>query len=296
MADGRKTKRSQFYEYFELITDSDGTKKYVCKICSSNPTTAKKGRLDFKAAPSNLGNHLKNVHKGLGGANSEDESEAGQSELTDNLTSHPSQSSVHSSKKRKSYPSVASVLSPALTIAQVENCNYELISMITGDFQPLSIVENSRFKRFCNSLNSSFRIPARNTVQKLLEKQYETVKKFLIGFITRASDISLTTDAWKSQANKQFLGVTAHFIIDNELYNCSLGVLRLKKTETSANIKEYLQTLLASWGISNEKLVCCVTDNARNMINSITELGVQRLPCFGHLINLCVKDAIENAE
>ena len=50
--------------------------------------------------------------------------------------------------------------------------------------------------------------------------------------------------------------------------------------------------MLNDWNIDTEKVVAVVTDNARNMVNAISELGLFNFPCIGHTLQLGVKKGL----
>ena len=54
-----------------------------------------------------------------------------------------------------------------------------------------------------------------------------------------------------------------------------------------------MQQMLSDWNINNEKVVAVVTDNAKNMVNAISDLDLFNLPCIGHTLQLGVKKAFD---
>ena len=51
--------------------------------------------------------------------------------------------------------------------------------------------------------------------------------------------------------------------------------------------------MLNDWNIDTEKVVAVVTDNARNMVNAISELDLFNFPCIGHTLQLGVKKGFD---
>jgi len=47
--------------------------------------------------------------------------------------------------------------------------------------------------------------------------------------------------------------------------------------------------MLSDWEIETEKTVAVVTDNAKNMVNAISNLDLFNFPCIGHTLKLGVK-------
>ena len=55
------------------------------------------------------------------------------------------------------------------------------------------------------------------------------------------------------------------------------------------NISNAIQEILNDWNINIEKVVAVVTDNAKNMVNAISELDLFNFPCIDHTLQLGVK-------
>lgn len=57
---------------------------------------------------------------------------------------------------------------------------------------------------------------------------------------------------------------------------------------TGENAVNALRSTHEAW-----KLVCMTTDNGSNVIKATEVLKFQRLPCFGHCLNLAVTNALK---
>ena len=57
---------------------------------------------------------------------------------------------------------------------------------------------------------------------------------------------------------------------------------------TGANIAEELQSVVEEWRIQ-DKVVCITTDNGRNIVLVVEELGWKWLPRFGHTLQIAVR-------
>jgi len=58
----------------------------------------------------------------------------------------------------------------------------------------------------------------------------------------------------------------------------------------ATNISTAIQQML---DIETEKTVAVVTDNAKNMVNAISNLDLFNFPCIGHMLQLGVKKAFD---
>ena len=55
---------------------------------------------------------------------------------------------------------------------------------------------------------------------------------------------------------------------------------------TATNISTAIQEMLNDWNIDTEKVVAVITDNAKNMVNAISELDLFNFPCIVTHCNL----------
>ncbi|XP_029160147.1 zinc finger BED domain-containing protein 1-like [Nylanderia fulva] len=92
-----------------------------------------------------------------------------------------------------------------------------------------------------------------------------------------------------------FLGVTAHFLQNEEMCMFYLATRALNERHTAEYISETLLDILDNWNISQSKICAVVTDNASSMLAAIrTSIGEKKhLPCFAHTINLVVGETLK---
>ena len=189
---------------------------------------------------------------------------------------------------------------------RAKNCHTKteqlLLRFIVSAALAFTIVENKYFKKFIESLNSSFKIPSRYILSKqLLSNEYEKLKLSIKQELWQAKALSITLDTWTSIQNYSYLGVTCHFFSDNtNLISRTLDIVHLPGSHTSENLSNAIFSILQEWKIT-DKLVAFVTDNANNMtcikrylvesIRNVQQKNVElhHLGCLAHLINLIVK-------
>jgi hypothetical protein len=63
---------------------------------------------------------------------------------------------------------------------------------------------------------------------------------------------------------------------------------------SGVNIQEALESMIGTWSLPSEGLVCLATVNGSNMIRAAEIGGWQRLPCFGHNLHNAVNNALSS--
>ena len=164
--------------------------------------------------------------------------------------------------------------------------------MVARDYQPFSIVEDVGFRIFCQALNPMYALPSRKTLtQKFIPGLYDAARASLQERVKTASAVCLKTDCWTSRATTSFMAVTFHFIENYSMASCLLDCFEFSDRHTSENLAEELHRVAREWGMEN-KVVCCVTDNAANITKAIQLLKWTHHPCLAHTINLFVRNAL----
>jgi hypothetical protein len=54
----------------------------------------------------------------------------------------------------------------------------------------------------------------------------------------------------------------------------------------------YCSLIICEFDLS-EKIVCAVSDNAKNVKKAISDAGITGISCFAHTLNLCVEAALK---
>ena len=289
MNESESRKRALCWQFFRK--EIDGNVSFTqCLLCEASDD-AVSGKLKYNGSTSSMNTHLKAIHPEEYG------NYLNKKHRVDDTGSESSQSTIASSSSTtaSSQPKISSFLASLRPIsnADVENINYHLAYMICSDLQPFSLVEDEGFVEFCRALNPKYKVPSRKTLQKQLSSLYRKVLSFMRSHIQQAQSVAVTTDIWKSKSNRSYLTTTAHYIVNNELFNCSLDTLPITKDETADTLARMIEEIFQSWSI-REKLSLMVTDNAANVIATCRKLAVHRVPCMGHLLNLCVTDLVKN--
>jgi hypothetical protein len=94
----------------------------------------------------------------------------------------------------------------------------------------------------------------------------------VMSMFSNVSRVSLTADGWTSPFQKDFLGVTAHWI--DEKWNQKeivIGFESMNGAHTGENLAEALINVLERFQIG-DKIQSITTDNASNMAKMVQEL------------------------
>uniref|UniRef100_A0A182PWX0 BED-type domain-containing protein n=1 Tax=Anopheles epiroticus TaxID=199890 RepID=A0A182PWX0_9DIPT len=171
-----------------------------------------------------------------------------------------------------------------------------LLIMICKEYYPFSMVEDKHFQTFVKKLHPTYELPSRKTLTNALlptinEKTMLEVKNKL----NQAKAIALTVDGWSNLNQVSFVAVTAHFVnLNFEMCSFLLECSEFTTTHTAHNISIFIKNVMVKFDIE-DKVTCIVTDNARNMKNAASDLGIPHFSCFAHSLNLVVQDAIKNS-
>lgn len=273
--------KSPVWAYFGLKPGPDGKVSHdspvICRMCSA-PVSAKGGNT------SNLFSHLENNHE----------------------TEYANVSAGRSSNKKKnSRPrdprqhtiteAVASRQMYSRSSKRWQQLTDSVTNCLAKDMMPIYSVEKPGFKKMLETFDSRYEIPSRkyftNTaIPSLYSKVHDTVANE----VKLAEFYSSTTDMWSSQGLLPYISYTVHFINSSWEYTSrNLETCFLPVDHTGENIAEAIRSVNDTWNLSREKLVCMTTDNGTNVIKASEVLNYQRLPCFGHCLNLAVTNTLK---
>jgi histidinol phosphatase-like PHP family hydrolase len=159
-------------------------------------------------------------------------------------------------------------------------------------------VENKYFQELLEYLaNNSvtFKSPSRRSLKRLAKKNAATAKEAVKKILEETAEVSITTDAWTSTKQKMgFIAITVHFFQTGfKLKSISLGVKRIFGSHTAENLCESIKHFCDEFKIFY-KIVSITGDNAGNMRKAAKLLGKPFISCFAHVLNLVVKNTIQN--
>lgn len=161
--------------------------------------------------------------------------------------------------------------------------------MVAKDNMPLNTVEKNGFQYFLKVIPPLYKIPARKQFTELMDNKYEMLSLLMMHKLSIATTIVLTCDVWTEVLNTvSFLGVTAHFLLENQLTSVSLGVYELDERHIAIYLGTVLSTICKDWNILLCKIHAVITNNAANIVKAVeTVFGKKKhVACFSHSINL----------
>ncbi|XP_036319276.1 zinc finger BED domain-containing protein 1-like [Rhagoletis pomonella] len=172
--------------------------------------------------------------------------------------------------------------------------------MIVREYHPFSVVEDPEFKTLVHMLNPSYKLPTRKTVSSsLMQAIYNETVMTVKARLSRAFAVCLTMDGWTSRAQDNFIGVTAHYIADDNnrmsLESDLLTCVSYSERHTADNITKKLQEVLLDWELNN-KVTAVVTDNAANMKAAVRGGQWRHWGCFAHTLNLVAQSGLKEMQ
>ncbi|XP_017486642.1 PREDICTED: zinc finger BED domain-containing protein 1-like [Rhagoletis zephyria] len=172
--------------------------------------------------------------------------------------------------------------------------------MIVREYHPFSVVEDPEFKTLVHMLNPSYKLPTRKTVSSsLMQAIYNETVMTVKARLSRAFAVCLTMDGWTSREQENFIGVTAHYIADDNnrmsLESDLLTCVSYAERHTADNITKKLQEVLLHWELTN-KVTAVVTDNAANMKAAVRGGQWRHWGCFAHTLNFVAQSGLKEMQ
>ncbi|XP_058121973.1 E3 SUMO-protein ligase ZBED1 [Anopheles coustani] len=170
----------------------------------------------------------------------------------------------------------------------------KLLYLFCNHTLSFDLVEAPDFKALIKTLCPKYNLPTKKKLSnEMLDLAYEEQFAKILNNISKASTVSLTSDGWTNINNDCFFALTAHYIDKDE---CKLRSFLLECSNfydrtTAQAISEWLQSVMKKFDIE-DKVVCVVTDNAKNIASAVSFLQLENMPCFAHTLNFAITDAI----
>ncbi|KAL4582337.1 hypothetical protein LXL04_006884 [Taraxacum kok-saghyz] len=175
--------------------------------------------------------------------------------------------------------------------------------MCIKDNRPFSVVDDEGFREYSWELRPAFIMPSRWTIARdcisVFEQEAEKVKHLLKG-----QTVCLTTDTWSFVQNINYMLLTIHWIDDTWVLQKKILNFCPIENHKGDTIGSLVYLCLKNWGI--ETVFTITVDNAssndgairflKRMLkgpNDILDCRYLHLRCCAHIINLVVRDGLE---
>ena len=130
-------------------------------------------------------------------------------------------------------------------------------------------------------------------LKAMVEEKCSTAKEKVKEEVQKATSVSLTADMWTSMNMEAYLGVTCHYISEEDTLNTTvLGVEHFPLNHTADNLAHAMTQIIQEWGIKH-KVSCLVTDAAANRKACARVLQVRHSICVAHALNLIVRKSFD---
>ena len=155
---------------------------------------------------------------------------------------------------------------------------------------PLHLVESPGFSELLRAFDHQYELPSSKFLsQTAIPTLYEQTRAAVVGELQQAEYFSVSVENLE-----QYLCCTVHFVgVDWKLHSRCINTLYFPEEHRARNFSEALPTILESWGLPVDKLMC-ITSGA-SLVPAISGLclGVH-LSCFGDNLQLAVATSIKD--
>lgn len=165
--------------------------------------------------------------------------------------------------------------------------------------------EQPAFRKFISKLRPLYKPLSGTAVKDRLMETYERLRHQVIGRLSK-SKVALTTDLWTSPNNLSFMGITAAMWNERSTpVEIIIGFKQVIGDQVGVNLAENFCEIVTLYQL-NDNMLAITTDKAtsdQTFIDHIIQWTKDTsrpfnkdswIRCFAHIINLCVKCALEN--
>ena len=134
-------------------------------------------------------------------------------------------------------------------------------------------VDSPYFREY-HDISSWIRPPSRKRLAvNLLRNLYNMIMERNKERMKQADYFAITSDAWTSDAQQKFVGLTAHFLTpDFRMESLCLAVIPLAESHSWINLTEAVAARIMDAVPDHAILTTCVTDNGANFIKMARSL------------------------
>src|SRR3989338_9131433 len=266
---------SWLYKIFS--SHEENPKEYRCPFCDGNQKT-----FVLSTNITNLNRHLKRKHLRI-------YDELKVASQSNKLTSFLQKHSIAPPVKKEA---IISSYFPSKTKEGIATSQILQGLLIVKQNISFKTLDTETYRKIFLSIPTEEYFPITSRILKgtllplfveVLETRIRSVLKDLLG-------ISLSFDGWSDLTNIHYLGVSAHFLDENNRFrDVILGVLPMHESLTSSNIEQRIDKTIDNFIDPQTIIAASITDGAKNMLRSSDYFsGDAKIYCIDHLLNLIV--------
>jgi hypothetical protein len=240
----------------------------VSKICGQQIKIAQTGEKDPGTRMGNLKKHLQRQHP--------DEYEVVQSQ--ENTRKQHSQNQ-HGQRKVDSF--FAPAPEKILVKHNMESFKAALVEMAVENAFSLRVFSLKGFKRLVGDMAEKLQVSLdRNQIRSYVILAAKAEKERLREDV-RGKFVYLKFDC-ATRIRTNYLGLNVRYVNKDKLPTTStLKVVDTRSQHTATELKDIIEKVLKDYEIPLEKVLCCVTDNASNMVKLVTTMNEDLKAAFG---------------
>ncbi len=286
----KKNTTSAVWQYFGFRPNEKGeavnTDEAICKLCNKK-VTARDGNT------SNLRLHIRNHHPLTAARMDPSSLSATVSAPPD---AGPTTSRSTASTQQTIMGAFGKITKYKRDSVRWKTCTDAVTKYLAKEMVSFHTVEKKSFKDMVKVLDAQYELPGRKHFsQTAVPHLYSKVRDNVQVLLSAADSYSLTTDMWSSVNMTPYMSLTVHTITpDWKLESKCLQTTYFPESHTPDNLAAALRAALQEWQLDEKKLSAITTDNAANIYAAIRSLHWPWLNCFGHNLNLAVKNGLHD--
>ncbi|XP_078017009.1 E3 SUMO-protein ligase ZBED1-like [Epinephelus lanceolatus] len=142
----------------------------------------------------------------------------------------------------------------------------------------------------CKALNPKYNPPSRSYLSDtLIPSWYDVEKANLISELKDVPKLAISSDGWTSLSQDHYITVTVHYTSQGKLKQRVLHTRAVYQSQTGEVVAEEISDILEEFKIELSKVCAVTVDNAGNLDVAIRKLGILKIGCFAHTLNVAAQ-------